>query len=126
MMVDIHRENERGDIVRLVKPLKIRFQQHSFVIHAGFDCDGVSVPRFAWPIVSPCIDPRSIRAGIAHDYIYRVHPDGWTRAQADLMFVCFLIEDGLSVPRALIAYMAVRLFGRIAWKNSQKKLENKQ
>lgn len=124
MQVDIHRRTENGDIVRLVKPLKVRFQGKSFVVHAGFDCDGVSVPRFAWPIVSPCIDPRSLRAGISHDYIYRVHPDGWTRAQADLMFVCFLIEDGLSVFRALLAYAAVRLFGWIAWNKSKKELEN--
>ena len=50
MWVDIHRENERGDIMRLVKPLKVRFQQHSFVIHSGFECDGVSVPRFAFRV----------------------------------------------------------------------------
>ena len=124
MLVDIHKENERGDVVRLVKPLKVRFQQHSFVIHAGFECDGVSVPRFAWSLVSPCIDPRSLRAGIAHDYIYRVQPEGWTRAQADLMFVCFLIEDGLAIPRALLAYAAVRLFGWIAWNKIKKELEN--
>ena len=63
MWVDIHRENERGDIMRLVKPLKVRFQQHSFVIHAGFECDGVSVPRFAWSIVSPCLDGSRLAYG---------------------------------------------------------------
>ena len=40
------------------------------------------------------------------------------------MFVCFLIEDGLSIPRALLAYAAVRLFGWIAWNKSKKELEN--
>ena len=124
MQVDIHRRTENGDIVRLVKPLKVRFQGKSFVVYAGFECDGVSVPRFAWSLVSPCIDPRSLRAGIAHDYIYRVQPEGWTRAQADLMFVCFLIEDGLSIHRALLAYAAVRLFGWIAWNKSKKELGN--
>ena len=124
MQVDIHRRTENGDIVRLVKPLKVRFQGKSFVVHAGFECDGVSVPRFAWSPVSPCIDPRSLRAGVAHDYIYRVQPEGWTRAQADLMFVCFLIEDGLVIPRALLAYAAVRLFGWIVWNKVKKELES--
>lgn len=124
MQVDIHRRTENGDIVRLVKPLKVRFQGKSFVVPAGFECDGVSVPRFAWSLVSPCIDPRSLRAGIAHDYIYRVQPEGWTRAQADLMFVCFLIEDGLAIPRALLAYAAVRPFGWVAWSKVKKELES--
>ena len=123
MQVDIHRRTENGDIVRLVKPLKVRFQQHSFVIHSGFECDGVSVPRFAWSLVSPCIDPRSLRAGVAHDYIYRVQPEGWSRGTADLLFLCFLIEDGLPVFRALLAYAAVRLFGWTAWNRSTRELE---
>lgn len=118
MWVDIHHEDDRGNIYRLAKPKKITFREKSFVIHAGFESDGVSVPRFAQPLITPRIDPRSLRAGAAHDYIYRVQPEGWTRAEADLMFLCFLIEDGLSVPRALTAYAAVRAFGGRAWKEN--------
>ena len=120
MQIEVHSEDERGNIVRLLKPVKFRFREKTFIVHAGFECDGVSVPRPAWPLVSPQIDPRSLRAGIAHDYIYRVQPEGWTRAEADLMFLCFLIEDGLAVPRALAAYAAVRVCG---WKDNQKLLE---
>ena len=123
MQIEIHSEDERGMIVRLLKPVKFRFREKTFVVHAGFECDGVSVPRPAWPLVSPQIDPRSLRAGIAHDYIYRVQPEGWTRAEADLMFLCFLIEDGLAVPRALAAYAAVRVCGRKAWNDNRKLLE---
>ena len=123
MKIEIHSEDERGNIVRLLKPVKIRFREKTFIVHAGFECDGVSVPRPAWPLVSPQIDPRSLRAGIAHDYIYRVQPEGWTRAEADLMFLCFLIEDGLAVPRALAAYAAVRVCGRKAWNDNRKLLE---
>ena len=50
-------------------------------------------------------------------------PEGWTRAEADLMFLCFLIEDGLAVPRALAAYAAVRVCGRKAWNDNRKLLE---
>lgn len=123
MKIEIHSEDERGNIVRLLKPVKFRFREKTFVVHAGFECDGVSVPRPAWPLVSPQIDPRSLRAGIAHDYIYRVQPEGWTRAEADLMFLCFLIEDGLAVPRALAAYAAVRVCGWKAWNDNRKLLE---
>lgn len=123
MQVNIHNADGSGNIVTLLKPVKITFRGKSFVVHAGFECDGVSVPRFAWPLVTPHVDPRSLRAGVAHDYIYRVQPEGWTRAEADLMFLCFLIEDGLSVPRALAAYAAVRVCGRKAWNDNQKLLE---
>ena len=122
MHIDVHRENERGDIIRLLKPVKIQFRGKSFVVHPGFECDGVSVPRPFWPLVSPQIDPRSLRAGVAHDYIYRVQPEGWSRAEADLMFLCFLIEDGLSVPRALAAYAAVRICGGKAWNENRRLL----
>jgi len=123
MQVDIHKSDDRGNVIRPVKPIKIRFRGKSFVIHAGFECDGVSVPRPFWPLVSPQIDPRSLRAGMAHDYIYRTQPEGWTRAEADLMFLCFLIEDGLSVPRALAAYAAVRAFGGRAWNDNRLELQ---
>ena len=124
MHIDIHREDDRGNIIRLLKPVKIRFRGKSFVVPSGFECDGVSVPRFAWSLVSPCVDPRSIRSGVAHDYIYRIQPSEWTRAEADLMFLCILIEDGLPIFRALIAYVAVRLSGWIAWRNNRKNMEN--
>ena len=123
MWVDIHHEDKRGNIYRLVKPKRITFREKSFVIPAGFESDGVSVPRFAQPLITPRIDPRSLRAGAAHDYIYRVQPEGWTRAEADLMFLCFLIEDGLSVPRALTAYTCVRGFGGKAWLENRSKIE---
>jgi len=123
MQVNIHNADGRGNIVTLLKPVKIAFRGKSFVVHGGFECDGVSVPRPFWPLVSPQIDPRSLRAGMAHDYIYRTQPEGWTRAEADLMFLCFLIEDGLSVPRALAAYAAVRAFGGRAWNDNRLELQ---
>ncbi|MPN27160.1 hypothetical protein SDC9_174587 [bioreactor metagenome] len=114
--VKIHTEDRRGDIVTLLEPLAVKWRRKSFTVPAGFECDGVSVPRFAWPLVTPKIDPRSLRAGICHDYIHRIQPPGWTRKEDDQMFLCFLIEDGLSVPRAATAYTAVRWFGAGAWR----------
>ena len=121
--VKIHRENERGDIFTLLRPVRFYWRFAAFTAPKGFESDGVSVPRFAWATVTPKIDPRSLRAGVGHDYIYRHQPPGWTREQADRMFLCLLIEDGLSVPRALAAYTAVRAFGGRAWNQNQKLLE---
>ncbi|MBR6240694.1 MAG: DUF1353 domain-containing protein [Lentisphaeria bacterium] len=113
--VEIHHSDKLGNVCRTLFPQKITFRGKSFVIPRGFESDGASVPRFFWRIVCPPLDPAAVRAGVAHDYIYRVQPSGWTRKEADLMFLCFLIEDGLSPYRARRAYLAVRLFGWLAW-----------
>ncbi len=123
MHIDVHKTDKRGNIITLLKPIKIRFREKSFVVPAGFQSDGVSVPPFAWALITSQIDPESLRAGVAHDWIYRMQPEDWTRSEADLMFLCFLIEDGLSVPRALTAYTFVRAFGGKAWRDNAKRLK---
>ena len=35
MHIDIHREDDRGNIIRLPKPVKIRFRCKSFVVTSG-------------------------------------------------------------------------------------------
>lgn len=123
MKIEIHKSDEMGNVLRTLKNTVIRFREKTFCIRKGFESDGVSTPRFLWASVSPAIDPRSIRGGVAHDYIYRVQPMGWTRGEADLMFFIFLVEDGLGIWNALKAYVGVRLFGWIPWRKNR---ENKE
>ena len=118
MIIKPHKTDERGDTVTTVFPNRINFGGKSFLIPKGFESDGASVPRFFWRLVCPPVDPHAVRAGVAHDYIYRVQPADWTRADADRMFVCFLIEDGLPPFRAKLAYWGVRLFGGRIWREN--------
>ena len=111
MKINIHQEDARGDIITVLEDV----ETSDFIIPAGFESDGVSVPRFFWRFISPPIDPRTIRAGVTHDWIYRNRPPGWTRAEADLLFLCFLIEDGLPILASLKAYLGVRIGGGPAW-----------
>lgn len=115
MVVNTHQSDERGNVFRTVCKNKIVFEERTFVIPAGFESDGASVPRFFWRIIFPPLDHRAIRAGVAHDWIYRNQPPGWTRKDADRMFRQFLIEDGLPKFRARLAYWGVRLGGWRAW-----------
>ena len=94
--VTIHQEDERGNVFTLLEAFEIQWNKRSFTVPAGFESDGVSTPRFLWSSISPAIDPTTLRAGIAHDYIYRVQPTGWERADADEMFYDLCREDGLS------------------------------
>ena len=118
MKVEIHYCDERGNVCRTLFPKKITFRGKSFTIPRGFESDSASVPRFFWRVVCPPLDPAAVRAGVAHDYIYRNRPAGWTRKEADMLLLCFLIEDGMSPFRARWAYWGVRLFGRSSWREA--------
>ena len=74
-----HQEDARGDIFTLQKKITWR----GLVVHEGFESDGASVPRILWPVVFPNDDLQSMFAAIVHDFIYRKHPAGWTRKEAD-------------------------------------------
>ena len=115
MKVEIHHCDRRGNVLKTLYPQKFTFRGMSFVVPRGFESDGASVPRFFWRFIFPPLDPKAVRAGVAHDWIYRRQPPGWTRKDADLMFLCYLIEDGVELSRARMAYWGVRLFGWIAW-----------
>jgi hypothetical protein len=110
-----HREDERGNVFTTLFPYRVNFGGKKFLIPRRFESDGASVPRLFWRIVFPNSDSHVTTAGICHDFIYRRQPADWTRAEADRMFYALLIEHGAGFSAAWCAYLAVRLFGGIAW-----------
>jgi len=109
--VEVHRADDRGNVYTLLEDLR----WGNITVPAGFESDGASVPRFFWRLVFPPGDADALRAAILHDYIYREHPAGWTRADADRLFYMILVADGVPKFRALLAYWGVRLFGWRSW-----------
>ena len=116
--VSIHAEDERGNVLTLQEPLEFIWNGHIVYVPAGFESDGVSTPRCLWSSISPAIHPQTLRAGIAHDYIYRTQPDDWTRKDADEMFYDLCRADGLGWWRAQKAYWGLRMFGGVAWREN--------
>ena len=112
MLIDIHRSDETGNVYTLREELSYG----GLTVPAGFSSDGASVPRFFWRVVFPPGDNRALRAAFLHDWIYRTHPEGWSREAADNLFRRVLLEDGVSRSSADMAYWGVRLFGAPAWK----------
>lgn len=113
LKIAVHRADKRGNVFRLLEPLPV---ERNLVVPSGFESDGASVPRFFWRAVFPPGDPRALEAAIAHDYIYRHHPAGWTRAEADALFLELMLAGGVPEFRALLAFAGVRLFGFLAWR----------
>ena len=123
MKIEVHHTDARGNFVKTLFPQKFTFRGKTFVVPKGFEFDGASVPRIFRVSVCAPLDPEAARGSCAHDWIYRTQPKGWSRALTDLMFLCFLIEDGLPVHRALKAYIGVRIGGWIAWRENRRLLE---
>lgn len=112
-----HEENERGDVFTVVHPFRVRWNGKRLYVPRHFESDGASVPRLLWWLVFPAEDLTALRAAIAHDCIYRLHPEGWTKEDADKMFWETLIRDGVSRWRAWLAFVGVSLFGGRAWRD---------
>jgi len=122
VQVGIYSPDENGDILELRKALRIASGKDRFTVPKGFRSDGASVPEFLWSTVTPPIDPRTLRASIAHDFIYRTQPKGWTRSRADKMFHRLILEDGLSQARADLAMTGLKNFGEGAWNESKTRI----
>ena len=80
-----------------------------FSIEEGFETDLASIPKIAWPVLSP-FHSSLIRPAIVHDWMYRT-TCYFSRKQSDLIFYHMLINEGVSHFRASIMYYAVRFFG---------------
>lgn len=116
--IAVHKEMFTGDIITLLEDLTVTWNGRTVTVPAGFESDGCSVPEFLWDSVSPQLDPRTLRAAIVHDYLYRNALSGWTRKDADELFYDFMVEDGMSKFKAGIAYYGVRWFGSGNWKEA--------
>ena len=113
-------EFESGDIIKLRRNMTYFIGDKTITVPKGFSCDGASVPRFLWGLISPAVHPQTIAAAILHDYMYRNHPEGWTRYQADAIFYAISRTDGLKCWRAGLAWLGLRIFGGWAWKQKKK------
>jgi hypothetical protein len=97
----------------------------AITVPGGFLFDLSSVPRLFWPLIAPF--ELSIAAPLLHDFLYRHGgnlPDGsvapprtYTRAQVDRMFRTIMEAEAVPTWRRVLAYLAVRAFGRTAWRS---------
>ena len=96
----------------------------AITVPAGFVFDLSSIPRVFWALVAPF--DLSIVAPLLHDFLYRhagrppagsVDPGRvYNRAEVDRMFRTIMEAENVLAWRRMIAYLAVRAFGRGAWR----------
>ena len=104
------------------------------VVPAGFEYDGMSIPRLFWSIAGHPFQGRGMRAGAIHDYLYSIDhlyaysnvPTARTRRQCDrILYIellianrryyranpAFFILRKIADCRCYVKYLAVRMFG---------------
>ena len=103
-----------GENWRLLAPLAVEWNSMEFDVRAGFKTDLASVPRVIRGLVPK--GRNETRGAVVHDWLYRGHEAGWTRLEADSLFLAAMDEDGVGWLRRQTIYRAVRAFGMWSWK----------
>ena len=80
-------------------------------VPAGFDTTFASIPRVLWALLPPT--GRYGKAAVVHDWLYAAGTR--PRSAADLIFRQAMAVLGVSKVKRWGMYVAVRLFGRVAW-----------
>ncbi|HEY0155467.1 MAG TPA: DUF1353 domain-containing protein [Longimicrobium sp.] len=91
----------------------------TIVIPEGFRFDLASVPRAVWWLIAPF--ELSIAAPLVHDFLYRyggmlASGQVLIRSEADTLFAELMERERVPAWRRVLAYRAVRMFGRSSWK----------
>lgn len=107
-----------AELYQLYEDWTVTVKGNDYTIPAGLVVDGASVPRPCWFFMPP--DGLHRGAALFHDWGYILRgafPDGppMTKAQIDDAFYDLMVESGVSVKRAGIAYEGVHLGGFSAW-----------
>lgn len=109
---------------RLEADYTCRLQGTTIHVPAGFCFDLASVPRLLWIRLAP--NELGIASPLIHDWLYRhqgAPPAGsveptrtWSRLEADRLFRHTMAMEHVPERRRRWAYLAVRLFGCVAWR----------
>lgn len=113
----------------VVKDFHFSLGKDKFVIPAGFQFDGASVPKFLSAWLSPV--GVLLIGGLVHDYAYkyqtllkkgkRTSRNKLTQKRADEIFRDINIEQNGFVVMNYLAYWALRAGGFIAWRGHRKR-----
>ena len=95
----------------------------SVTVPDGFLTDLASVPRLLWPLVPPH-SPDYAAAAVLHDYLCEWQGGMFTKVVADAIFYEAMRVLGVPLWRAIMIYVAVRLWN--GWAVDTKGLEQRQ
>lgn len=108
---------------RVKRDWKVEVSGRSYLVPAGFNFDGDSVPR--WPIIYWIAKGRSgLKAPCIHDWLYITQPV--SRRQADQAYLFMMQHSGVEKRWQIIHYLGVRIGGWVGWRQNAKRKENRR
>ncbi len=87
----------------------------SYIVPQGYESDGASIPRIAWPLIGHPFMGKFMRAATVHDWLCEQSETYGQRAVADGVFVELLRRDGVKWWRRALMYLAVRAYAVCVW-----------
>ncbi len=111
-----------GKRFRLFLPFTFAASELTIRVMPGFETDFASIPRFARLLIPKL--GRYNKAAVIHDAIYQgahavpynVLYGGFSRKEADDVFLAGMIALGVAPWKRRLMYIAVRLGGSFAWR----------
>ena len=85
-------------------------------VPAGYETDGASIPRWCWPVIGPPIRSEYLIPALVHDFLCDSATSYEQRVQADAAFFALLHRYNVPRWKRCAMYLAVRFYGRWAWR----------
>ena len=115
-----------GNVWRLEEEYTYRDGVHAISVPDGFRFDLASIPRIFWWLIAPF--ELSVAAPLLHDFLYEHNgapppgavepPRTYSRREADHLFRHVMEVEGVPGWRRTLAFVAVRAFGWLGWRQS--------
>ena len=114
-----------GNRWRLERAYTFSDGPNTITVPADFEFDLASIPRIFWWLIAPF--ELSVAAPLLHDFLYQhrgdppgaiVPPRVYSRAEADELFRTVMDLEGVPGWRRTLAYVAVRAFGWLGWREA--------
>ncbi len=118
LRVELFRNSAGETVLRTLDPLTFHALGVKVKVPRGFSSDGASMPRFFWRLIGHPFQMDYLKEAVCHDWLYRTQKAA--RSFADLYFSA-LLRPKLSFWRRWSIYLALRLFGWIAWRINRKR-----
>lgn len=104
---------------KLLENFRCYYKGRLITVKKGFITDGVSSPKFAWPIVGPY--GSAFPAALIHDWCFSPFNNKLNWKESNWLFLELMKEAGVSLPMRWTIYSAVVAGSYFIWKN---RLEN--
>jgi hypothetical protein len=111
----IHKNTRKFE---LMENFRCFYGNHLITVKKGFITDGISSPKFAWPIVGPFSD--AFPAALVHDWCFSPYNTKFSWKESNWMFLELMEECGVGLIKRQMIYAAVTVGSYHLWLNKNK------